>query len=191
MNYFNTIPMLDTWKNANKVKSSLKRGFAMAIVENSCDVAAYVVKECERKNLFLNFGKLQKLMFCIYGAVLATFNQKFIDDEPVATDWGPIFPKLYKYTTKEYLADGVIGYYNFRAENVQEKLDHQLLNVVDDVISKFGALSLKDITNWCFKRGSPWFIATNGGNATEVKIPDDVIANYFKNIITKKGINLD
>ena len=40
----------------------------MPIVNDSIDVAAYVTKECAQKNFFVNLTKIQKLVFCVYGA---------------------------------------------------------------------------------------------------------------------------
>ena len=36
------------------------------------DFAAYIAKLCAVKNYFVNLTKLQKLMYCVYGAVLWT-----------------------------------------------------------------------------------------------------------------------
>ena len=36
------------------------------------DFAAYIAKFCAVKNYFVNLTKLQKLMYCVYGAVLVS-----------------------------------------------------------------------------------------------------------------------
>ncbi|MDY5721688.1 MAG: DUF4065 domain-containing protein [Succinivibrio sp.] len=158
----------------------------MALNADSRDIAAYIVKECERRNYFVNFSKLQKLMFCIYGAVLANYQQKLFDDIPYATEWGPIFPKLYKISTKEYLADGIIGYYNFRSENIKSTLDRPILKFIEEVIIHYGSKSIYELCSCVFQQDSPWFNAPLGGKIADTTIPDYMISQYFQNIFKKE-----
>ena len=78
----------------------------MPIVNDSIDVAAYVTKQCAQKNFFVNLTKIQKLVFCVYGAVLATSGERICKDHPKAWPHGPVFPRIYKYTKRH--ADGIV-----------------------------------------------------------------------------------
>ena len=57
----------------------------------SLQATAYIVKRCDEKGIALNVTKLQKLMFCCYGAVLGKFGLRLIDEYPVAWQYGPVF----------------------------------------------------------------------------------------------------
>ena len=78
----------------------------MPIVNDSIDVAAYVTKQCAQKNFFVNLTKIQKLVFCVYGAVLATSGVRICDEHPKAWPHGPVFPRIYNYTKRH--ADGIV-----------------------------------------------------------------------------------
>lgn len=67
---------------------------------NSKDIASFVVKFCAVQNYFINLTKLQKLIFCCYGVALAEGNIRICKEHPKAWDHGPVFPQVYKLTSK-------------------------------------------------------------------------------------------
>lgn len=73
---------------------------------DSLDMAAYIVKYCAMKNYFINLTKLQKLLYCCYGAVLAYSGIRLIKEHPKAWDHGPVFPRV--YDVKKEHPDGLI-----------------------------------------------------------------------------------
>ena len=62
------------------------------------DFAAYIAKLCAVKNYFVNLTKLQKLMYCVYGAVLVSSDTRIFKEHPKRYPHGPVFPKLYNFT---------------------------------------------------------------------------------------------
>ena len=95
----------------------------MPIVNDSIDVAAYVTKECAQKNFFVNLIKIQKLVFCVYGAVLATSGERICKDHPKAWPHGPVFPRIYKYTKRH--ADGIVEALMSHEENLTSILNER------------------------------------------------------------------
>lgn len=53
---------------------------------------AYVIRRCDQKGIPLNTTKLQKLLFCCCGTVLAKGNLPLLDERPQAWAHGPVFP---------------------------------------------------------------------------------------------------
>lgn len=72
----------------------------MILVDNSIDVAAFIAKYVANKNQYINLTKLQKLMYCVYGAVLAFTGDHICKEHPKAWEHGPVFCKLYDYAKK-------------------------------------------------------------------------------------------
>lgn len=64
-------------------------GFHDAGLFDSRDVAAFVAQECVRNGYAYNRTKLQKLLYCACGAVLAGRNRRLCDEYPRAWD-GPV-----------------------------------------------------------------------------------------------------
>ena len=95
----------------------------MEFANDSIDVAAYVTKQCAQKNFFVNLTKIQKLVFCVYGAVLATAGERICDEHPKAWPHGPVFPRIYKYTKRH--ADGIVEALMSHEENLTSILNER------------------------------------------------------------------
>ena len=63
---------------------------------NSLQVVAFIVKFCKANDIPLNITKLQKLMYCCYGVVLAKTGLRLTDEHPEAWQYGPVFPDALK-----------------------------------------------------------------------------------------------
>ena len=55
------------------------------------DFAAYIAKFCAVKNYFVNLTKLQKLMYCVYGAVLVSSDTRICKEHPRSYPHGQVF----------------------------------------------------------------------------------------------------
>ena len=60
---------------------------------DSLQVMAYIIKRCKQKGIYVNITKLQKLLYCCYGVVLAKFGVRLTDERPEAWQYGPVFPE--------------------------------------------------------------------------------------------------
>ena len=134
----------------------------MPIVNDSIDVAAYVTKECAQKNFFVNLTKIQKLVFCVYGAVLATSGERICKDHPKAWPHGPVFPRIYKYTKRH--ADGIVEALMSHEENLTSILNERQKKIIDTTLNFFGRYNAGTLVNWTHDEDGPWFKSTNGVN---------------------------
>ncbi len=153
----------------------------MPIVNDSIDVAAYVTKECAQKNFFVNLTKIQKLVFCVYGAVLATSGERICKDHPKAWPHGPVFPRIYKYTKRH--ADGIVEALMSHEENLTSILNERQKKIIDTTLNFFGRYNAGTLVNWTHDEDGPWFKSTNGRKVLQKEIPDNLISDYFKTLI--------
>lgn len=153
----------------------------MPIVHDIIDVAAYVTKECAQKNFFVNLTKIQKLVFCVYGAVLATSGERICKDHPKAWPHGPVFPRIYKYTKRH--ADGIVEALMSHEENLTSILNERQKKIIDTTLNFFGRYNAGTLVNWTHDEAGPWFKSTNGGKVLQKEIPDNLISDYFKTLI--------
>ena len=153
----------------------------MPIVNDSIDVAAYVTKQCAQKNFFVNLTKIQKLVFCVYGAVLATSGERICDEHPKAWPHGPVFPRIYKYTKRH--ADSIVEALMSHNENLASVLNEQQKNIIDTTLNFFGRYNAGTLVNWTHDEKGPWFQSTNGGKNLQKEIPDNLISDYFKSLL--------
>ena len=96
------------------------------------DFAAYIAKLCAMKNYFVNLTKLQKLMYCVYGAVLVYSDTRICKEHPKRYPHGHVFPKLYNFAKKHHF-DFIDALLN-RKENVESNLTDPQIKVVNAVI---------------------------------------------------------
>ena len=153
----------------------------MPIVNDSIDVAAYVTKQCAQKNFFVNLTKIQRLVFCVYGAVLATSGERICDEHPKAWPHGPVFPRIYKYTKRH--ADGIVEALMSHEENLTSILNERQKKIIDTTLNFFGRYNAGTLVNWTHDENGPWFKSTNGGKNLQKEIPDNLISDYFKSLL--------
>lgn len=161
----------------------------MALVSDSIDVAAYITKYCASHNYFINLTKLQKLMYCVYGAVLAVTGERICEEHPKAWPHGPVFPRVYKFTKKNQ--DNVINVLLRREEDVELLISDLVKNVIQKVIDIFSRYTAGQLVEWSHNSNGAWFICTNGGRVLQQEIPDDLISDYFKKVITVEDNNAE
>lgn len=150
---------------------------------DSVDVAAYIVKQCANKNYFVNITKVQKILFCCYGAVLAYCDIRLTKEQPKAWDHGPVFPRV--YNMKKKCPDGFIQGMMVRQENIKDLINPDVKTAIDETIDLFGQYSAGALVNWTHEEGSPWYESTHGGKDLYGPIPDNLIKSYFSNLINK------
>lgn len=146
---------------------------------NSLDVASLIARLCHKRNYHYNNTKIQKLLYCCYGSVLAVFGQRLCDEYPRAWQYGPVFPRVFNYIKKR---KGDIALYH-----PDFSLPDELRALLEKVIDIFGKYDAVPLSKWTHKPGSPWDTVVNqldgeGGGLNNF-IPDDLIANYFKSYV--------
>lgn len=141
---------------------------------STLQLAAYIAQYCKKKGIALNVTKLQKIMFCCYGVVLAVNGLRLTSELPEGWQHGPVFPKsLYAmqfFKISEFL--------NKQME--VDQLEEQVLNAINATIDVFGAYTGKQLASWTCLPGSPWASSTREGVELYRPMKDSDIKRYFK-----------
>lgn len=147
---------------------------------DSRDVAAYIAQKCAERDIYYNNTKIQKLLYCAYGCLLAWKNERICDEYPRAWQYGPVFPKVFKYIYK----NREISSYSTRvADSCDASSD--IAQTVEKVLDVFGKYPASQLSAWTHKPGSPWDKTVNGygendGAGLRGFIPDGYIRDYFR-----------
>jgi len=138
---------------------------------SSLDVASHIVNICVKNDISYNNTKVQKLMYCCYGSVLAIHNKRLCDEYPRAWQYGPVFPRVYSYINK-----------GKDIATLCPRLDtgDDVLSLLEEVVRSFGVYYASALSAWTHRAGSPWDIVVNEMQAPNSIIPDDLIVAYFK-----------
>lgn len=140
---------------------------------DSRDVAAYIAQQCQERGIEYNNTKIQKLLYCAYGIMLAWKGERMCDEYPRLWPYGPVFPKVFKliHAGREIAGHSVIFE---QIANDEQKL------VVKKTLEKYGKFSAGALSAWSHNPSSPWTKAKNEGAGWNSFIPDAYIAEYFK-----------
>lgn len=140
---------------------------------DSRDVAAYIAQQCIQYGYGYNNTKIQKLIYCAYGAVLAVTGKRLCDESPRAWQYGPVFPRVFRAISK----GTDLAQYSYL---VRHTADEKILKLIDKAVFIFGKHNASTLSAWSHKEGSPWDSVVHHGEGLNEVIPDHLIATYFK-----------
>ena len=125
---------------------------------DSVDFAKYILKNAKEKSLDINQTKLQKILYICDGTLLA-LGKNIINENARAWDYGPVYPKVYKWF-QEHKAD------DFTALDISKDIlaDNDIAKIVSQALDKFGKWTAKSLSEWSHKNGSPWSAAMEQNN---------------------------
>lgn len=155
----------------------------------SIDIAKYIIAKSDQCGIELNMTKLQKLLYIVYGTLLALEDKEVysikIDENPKAWPYGPVFPKV-----KNILEVNEFDFYNYKNQfnDHLDKFDEikGLKEIVEIVLKTFGERSASQLTIWSHKKGSPWWnVIERDRSLWNTVIPDDDIRSFFQSIMKK------
>ncbi len=149
----------------------------MAYEFDSNDVMAYIHDYCAKNNIYVNVTKLQKLLYCCYGVVLAALDERLTSEHPQAWEHGPVFPRTFNAIKKQKLSSYGIGF--------ETKCPQEALSLIKETIKVFGQYTAGTLSAWTHKPGSPWDLATDGGENLFVRLDDYAIQKYFREHVWK------
>lgn len=142
----------------------------------SLEVASFIAKTCDEYGFSWNNTKIQKLLYCCYGCVLAAYDERICNEYPRAWQFGPVFPRVFNHIHKRR---------PFPQEDSLQSAPEELKKFLKEVIKVFGKYNAVPLSEWTHKTGSPWHTVVK-----EMKeglggfIPDAIIHDYFaKNIV--------
>lgn len=142
-------------------------------MSDSRDVAAYIAQECNNRSISFNNTKIQKLLYCAYGIMLAWKNQRICDEYPRFWPFGPVFPKVFKFINK----GGEIASYSF---TFKEGATDDEKTVITQTLNKYGSYTASALSRWSHSPISPWARVKNEGAGWNSFMPDEYIRDYFK-----------
>jgi len=174
----------------------------MSTPYSSFAVANYFIKKAnDEGRRDMSPMKLQKLVYFSHALYLAMTEKPLIDELVQAWDYGPVVASLYheikKFGTehidelcKTYKTDAEGKICNY-AEIVDENNEdaNKAIEMVWNTFKKHTARQLSNITHL---EGNPWDTAYNAPENKGVKgitIDNDLIKEYFRNIVRRKGDN--
>lgn len=114
-------------------------------------VMAYVLWFCQHgpERIVANATKAQHLLYCCYGAVLASADERLTDEHPRAWPFGPVFPRTMRAIEKNRLTVEV-------AEAFERDCPSETLALIRQTIRVFSAYSAASLSAWSRRLGSPW-----------------------------------
>lgn len=145
---------------------------------DSKKVMAYIIGRCADENYFVNLTKLQKLLYCCYGVVLAKYNKRLTKEYPKAWPYGPVFPSTIRALNKGKIDQDDDGGFS-------KQCPEEVLKLIDATIQYFGKYKATALSKWSHQTGSPWDFATDGGKNLPAQMSDDRITEYFKTKVLK------
>lgn len=150
---------------------------------NSVEVAKYIAAKANEERFGINMTKMQKLLYIVYGVYLRVYETRLTNEHPQAWPYGPVFP-----TTRNKLLK--IDLYDLNMNSVDDEIksDKGLCSVTDFVFAKFGTWNAGQLSEWSHRDASPWFYTTKmDGFKWGMQIPDELIYNYFKDLVSVNG----
>ena len=145
---------------------------------SAIDIASFVTKYCAPNNFFINITKLQKLVYCCYGVVLAAQDTRLCKEHPKTWPHGPVFTKIYK---AQALHQGVIEFLlDYNSKSIPSETKDLVVKTLD-VFVKYNAGQL---VRWSKQSDGPWKsdVTTNGYFR---KMDDAKIKNFFEKTLLK------
>ena len=140
---------------------------------SSYDIARYIMYYCEQKEFHYNNTKIQKLLFAVYGVLLAKELPVFIDESPKMWPYGPVFPNVFVKIKEEGFNPISLGF------------EDDVRDIVETTIDYFGKFSAKALTEWSHQKNSPWDkVKSLYGEKWGEDLQDKDIKAYFMEIIS-------
>lgn len=148
---------------------------------SSLQVMSFIAQACLRKGYPYNVTKLQKLLYCCYGVVLAVKDFTLCYETPEAWQHGPVFPSTFRYIK-------TFGLESLNSDRTFEiHAPNEIKSIVLQTIRTFGVFSASQLSSWSHRKGSPWSNATNNGKEFYKPLNNDLIKIYFAdNIVNVK-----
>jgi uncharacterized phage-associated protein len=140
---------------------------------DSKDVAAYVLSYCKEHGIECNITKLQKLLYCSYGVILAVLEARLTQEHPQAWPYGPVFPRTYKAFTKKSID---LSW----KQKVVDSLPDNALRLINATLEFFGQFPAGKLSSWSHNAGSPWSLVSDNGKNIPVQMDDFQIMMYFR-----------
>lgn len=152
-------------------------------------IAYYFVKKGIEEGNPISQMKLQKMVYFAHGTHLALHDQPLIKERIQAWKYGPVIPDIY-YTFRFYGGDPITDtdMVSDSSEKAHELsvFDNDALETLQFTWDSLKNISAGKLSGWTHLPGSPWekhYIP----DESDLIIPDEDIASYFKQIMKTNG----
>ncbi len=136
--------------------------------------AEYILVEAKKKSVEMNLTKLQKIMFICDGTLLA-YGENIIDEHARAFDYGPVYPKAYKWYKNHRNDD----FSQINTEDFGYDIEKPVVKkIVNDALSHFGSWSAGQLSEWSHRQNSPWDITVKSSRMYSV-INKNIMKAFF------------
>ena len=148
----------------------------MPQIHDSVIAAKYLLALADKEGMGrkLNVTKVQKMLYIAYGAILAKYNYAFINEQPHAWPYGPVFPRA-----KDNVDLG-ISYKIDDPEFAAIRNDTNVTETLTSVVKDFIDFTAAQLSSWSHSPDGPWDKTRRhqGFKWNEI-IPDSYISEYF------------
>ena len=157
----------------------------------SVEIASFVVNYCASENKFINMTKLQKLVYCLYGAYLAYYDKPICSDKPKIWNHGPSFSLVYDESMKMSWSpiDGFLNYFLNIEDDFYKHFNDSEVKFMCSILKFMCEYSSKTLVNWSMSEGSPWKRDLDTGSRMHDEMTDSYIKEFFKTKFLKTKRN--
>lgn len=168
-----------------------KKKFTETSEVTSVEIASFVVNYCASENKFINMSKLQKLVYCLYGAYLAYYDKPICSDKPKIWNHGPSFSLVYDESMKMSWdpIDGFLNYFLNIEDDFYKHFNDSEVKFMCSILKFMCEYSSKTLVNWSMSEGSPWKRDLDTGNRMHEEMTDSYIKEFFKTKFLKTKRN--
>jgi len=149
---------------------------------SAIEIAWKMLKVAKNKGIKLSNLQLQKLIYIAHGYMLGWKNKPLSKDAMEAWEYGPVIDSVY-HTFKSN------GKNKIPVEDaIKTDLDgdDDAEFILDGVLGLYGNKSAPDLVSMTHQIGTPWqeTWATSARHNTSTPIPDDLIKNHFRKVVS-------
>lgn len=159
-----------------------KKEFTETSKVTSVEIASFVVNYCASENKFINMSKLQKLVYCLYGAYLAYYDKPICSDKPKIWNHGPSFSLVYDASIRMSWnpIDKFLKYFLNIEDKFYKHFDDSEVKFMCEVLKFMCEYSSKTLIDWSKSEESPWKRDLDTGNKMHKEMTDSHIKEFFK-----------
>jgi uncharacterized phage-associated protein len=155
-------------------------------------IANLILDAARKRGYDISPLKLQKLVYYAHGWWLAMKGQPLIKERIQASQYGPIVRSLYE-AFKGYGNSSIrsslsrTGSTEEDSNKLRAEPERALGSLINQILDIYGGLSVIQLSAMSHSEGSPWAQVYNRSGSTfqDVDIADDIIREYFKELISE------
>lgn len=144
-------------------------------LQSDHDAAAALIVRQNAAGRKIDKMQLEKLLYLVFGAHFALWNERAFREAAFAWRRGPVFPNVERtYRDGPQILTHPLG-------GDPSRLSPELSDTVDLVLSLFGSWPAKQLEYYVKHGDSPWSEVYGKGSTPENnEIPDEVVARWFR-----------